>query len=63
MRAEKAVKYNELRKRRGTAEFEWWFLRYIPHLKNEKKLLKNRRRTRGRKKKKRRSQTRRKRKK
>ena len=63
MRAEKAAKYNELRKRRGTAEFEWWFLRYIPHLKNEENLLKNRRKTKGRRKKRRRSQTRRKRKK
>ena len=63
MRAEKAAKYNELRKRRGTAEFEWWFLRYIPHLKNEENLLKNRKKTKGRRKKRRRSQTRRKRKK
>ena len=45
MRAEKAAKYNELRKRRGTTEFEWWFLRYIPHLRNEKKIVKKRKRT------------------
>ena len=45
MRAEKAAKYSELRKRRGTAEFEWWFLRYIPHLKNEEKLLTNKKKT------------------
>ena len=62
MRAEKAAKYNELRKRRGTAEFEWWFLRYIPHLKNEENLLKNKKKT-LKKRKRRRSQTRRKRKK
>jgi hypothetical protein len=36
MRANKAAKYNELRKRRFTPVFEWWFLRYIPHLKNQR---------------------------
>ena len=42
MRAEKAEKYNELRKRRNTPEFEWWFLRYIPHMKNQERKLKRR---------------------
>ena len=42
MRATKAAKYNELRKRRFTPIFEWWFLRYIPHLKNQQKKIRNR---------------------
>ena len=63
MRAEKAAKYNELRKRRGTEEFEWWFLRYIPQLKNQEKLSQNKRKTFKKKKKRRKSQTRSKRKK
>ena len=28
--------YNELKNKRGTKDFEWWFLRYIPHIKKEK---------------------------
>ena len=40
MRAEKAEKYNQLRKRRNTPEFEWWFLRYIPHMKNQRTKVK-----------------------
>lgn len=46
MRAEKAAKYSELRKRRNTLEFEWWFLRYIPHLKNKKNQKKKFKKTR-----------------
>ena len=42
MRSEKAVKYNELRKNRHSRDFEWWFLRYIPHLKNQQKKIRNR---------------------
>ena len=63
MRAEKAEKYNELRKRRNTPEFEWWFLRYIPHMKNQERKLKRRtfKKKITIKKKKRRRQTRRKR--
>jgi len=59
MRSIKAEKYNELRKRRNTTEFEWWFLRYIPHLKNQQKLLTNgkRSKTRRKKRRKRRSTT------
>jgi hypothetical protein len=30
MRAEKAEMYQLLKKKRGTKEYEWWFLRYIP---------------------------------
>jgi hypothetical protein len=36
MRSEKTEKYNELKNKRGTKDFEWWFLRYIPHIKKEK---------------------------
>ncbi len=30
MREEKAEKYRELKNKRGTKEYEWYFLRYIP---------------------------------
>ena len=30
MRAEKLHKYKELKNKRKTKEYEWWFLRYIP---------------------------------
>ena len=30
MRAEKAEMYQLLRKKKGTKQYEWWFLRYIP---------------------------------
>ena len=39
MRAEKTEKYNELKKQRGSKEFEWWFLRYIPDIKKEKRQM------------------------
>ena len=58
MRSIKAEKYNELRKRRNTTEFEWWFLRYIPHLKNQQKLLTNGKRSKTRRKKRRRRKSR-----
>jgi hypothetical protein len=41
MRSEKAVKYNELRKNRHSRDFEWWFLRYIPHIKKEEQKIVN----------------------
>jgi hypothetical protein len=31
MRIEKTKKYEELKGKRGTREFEEWFLRYIPY--------------------------------
>ena len=31
MRAEKSDKYKELKKSKGEKEYEWYFLRYIPH--------------------------------
>ena len=37
MRAEKSDKYKELKKSRGKKEYEWYFLRYIPHEANEYK--------------------------
>ncbi len=53
MRAEKAIKYKELRKRRHSPEFEWWFLRYIPHIIHEyKSFEKNTRRKKRKKRKK-----------
>ena len=30
MREEKAEKYRELKNKKGTKEYEWYFLRYIP---------------------------------
>ena len=41
MRSEKAVKYNELRLNKHTENFEWWFLRYIPHINKEEKKIVN----------------------
>ena len=45
MRAEKLHKYKELKNKRKTKEYEWWFLRYIPSQskldKKHKKNLKN----------------------
>ena len=35
LRAEKLEKYKELKNKRGTKEYEWWFLRYIPSQKKE----------------------------
>ena len=29
MRAEKSEMYRKLKNKRGTKEYEWWFLRYI----------------------------------
>ena len=37
MRAEKSDKYKELKKSKGKKEYEWYFLRYIPHEANEYK--------------------------
>lgn len=37
MRAEKAEMYQLLRKKKGTKQYEWWFLRYIPEEINKKK--------------------------
>jgi len=31
MRFEKTAKYEELKGKRGTREFEEWFLRYVPY--------------------------------
>ena len=39
MRAEKTEMYQLLKKKKGTKEYEWWFLRYIPEeiKKNQKR--------------------------
>ena len=37
MRAEKSDKYKELKKSKGKKEYEWYFLRYIPHELNQYK--------------------------
>lgn len=37
MRAEKSDKYKELKKNKGKKEYDWYFLRYIPHEANEYK--------------------------
>ena len=34
MRSEKAMKYNELKNKRGTKEYEFWFLKYNPSIKD-----------------------------
>jgi len=37
IRAEKSKKYKELKDKRGTRDWDWYFLRYVPHETNEKK--------------------------
>ncbi len=37
MRAEKSAKYEELKDKRGTKEFDMWFLRYVPRELSKKK--------------------------
>ena len=41
MRSEKTEKYNELKNQKNSKEFEWWFLRYIPQIKKEKRKILN----------------------
>jgi hypothetical protein len=41
MRAEKANKYNELKNKRNSKEFEAWFLRYVPQDSNKKGAKRN----------------------
>ena len=51
MRAEKSDKYKELKKSKGKKEYEWYFLRYIPHEANEyKNNKKNKKKTQQKKK-------------
>ena len=38
MRAEKNEMYTKLKGKRRSKEFQWWFLRYIPHEKHNKKI-------------------------
>lgn len=38
MRAEKNDMYSKLKGKRRSKEFKWWFLRYIPHEKHNKKI-------------------------
>ena len=52
MRAEKTIKYNELKNKRGTKEFDEWFLRYVPQEKNKKNNKTKRKKTKKRKKRK-----------
>ena len=40
MREEKAEKYRELKNKRGTKEYDWYFLRYIPGEKDKKTIKK-----------------------
>jgi hypothetical protein len=49
MRFEKTAKYEELKGKRGSREFEEWFLRYIPyeHAKGSAKGSKTRRKARS----------------
>ena len=54
MRAEKSDKYKELKKSKGKKEYEWYFLRYIPHEANE---YKNKKKNKTQRKKKRRNKT------
>jgi hypothetical protein len=37
IRAEKSNVYKKLKDKRGSQEWDWYFLRYIPHEENEKK--------------------------
>ena len=54
IREEKAEKYKELKKKRGSKEWDWYFLRYTPGEKDDnKKKKKTTKRTRKRKKRKR----------
>lgn len=50
MRAEKSDKYKELKKSKGKKEYEWYFLRYIPHEANEYKNKKKKNKTQRKKK-------------
>jgi len=51
MRAEKSDKYKELKKSKGKKEYEWYFLRYIPHEANEYKNKKSNKKAKTQKKK------------
>ena len=51
MRAEKSEMYHALKNKRGTKEYEWWFLRYIPdQIKKRKKRKKRKKKTKKQKK-------------
>ena len=52
IRQEKSEAYKELRNKRNSKEFEWWFLRYIPrdHDKALKKSSKSKKKTKSKKK-------------
>ena len=50
MRAEKSDEYKELKKSKGKKEYEWYFLRYIPHEANEYKNKKKKNKTQRKKK-------------
>lgn len=45
MRSEKAKKFTELRNKRGTDEYEYWFLKYTPGEKKSDSILNNRENT------------------
>lgn len=45
MRAEKSEMYHALKNKRGTKEYEWWFLRYIPEEIKKKQRRKKRNKT------------------
>ena len=45
MRAEKAEMYQLLRKKKGTKQYDWWFLRYIPEEIKRKQLRKKKNKT------------------
>ena len=46
MRREKSQKYEELKNKKGSKEYEWYFLRYIPAERRKRKTKKKRRRKR-----------------
>ena len=57
MRAEKSEMYHALKKKRGTKEYEWWFLRYIPDEIKKKKRRRKRKKNKTKRKKKKKNKT------
>lgn len=53
LRSEKSKKYNELKNKRGSREWEWYFLRYNPYDKTRKKNIRRRKKNTRKKKRKR----------
>lgn len=45
IRGEKSKKYKELKDKRGSREWDWYFLRYVPHEENQKKFNKKKNKT------------------